>query len=152
MRNNTIQPLLVIEDSDEDFEAFGRILSKATIPIPIYRCLNGDDALDFLYKINKYDPSITKTPRPAIILLDLNLPGIDGREVLDTIKQDRVLRTIPVVIFTTSSNPKDIEACYQRGVNGYIIKPINIDKLKQAVQVFIEYWFNISTLPSHHQI
>ena len=85
--------------------------------------------------------------RPAIILLDLNLPGTDGREVLEQIKQDKSLKSIPVVIFTTSSNPRDIEACYQYGVNGYIIKPVDVNELKRTIQVFLSYWLEVNTLP-----
>jgi CheY-like chemotaxis protein len=140
------QSLLVVEDSDEDFEAFGRIITSLSFASPIYRCTDGDDALDFLYKTGKYADAIS-APRPRIILLDLNLPGVDGREILNQIKQDNALKTIPVVVFTTSSNPKDIESCYQQGVNGYIIKPINANKLVRSIQIFIDYWFEVSALP-----
>ena len=138
------RPVLVIEDSDEDFAAFGRIIRQLSITRPIYRCTTGDEALDFLYQTGEYTNS---APRPGIVLLDLNLPGTDGREVLGQIKQDDILKSIPVVVFTTSSNPMDIDACYQHGVNGYIIKPININELRKAIQVFIDYWFEVSTLP-----
>jgi CheY-like chemotaxis protein len=137
--------LLVIEDSDEDFAAFERIARRSSIQNPIYRCSEGDEALAFLHQIAKADPSSGN--RPSMILLDLNLPGTDGREVLRQIKQDANLKTIPVVIFTTSSNPKDVEICYQRGVNGYLIKPIDVVQLKRTVQLFFEYWFGISLLP-----
>jgi CheY-like chemotaxis protein len=147
MTQTKSQPLLVIEDSDEDFEAFGRIIRKLSFLCPIYRCVNGDEALDFLYHTGKYADT-TNTPRPGIILLDLNLPGTDGRDILGQIKQDKALSTIPVVVFTTSSNPKDIEACYQQGANGYIIKPIDINELNKNIQVFVDYWFEVSTLPA----
>ena len=146
MASNSTQPLLAVEDSDEDFEAFGRMLRKASIPNPIYRCSDGDEALDFLYHTGQYIDSV-KAPRPGIILLDLNLPGTDGREVLEQIKQDNALKIIPVVVFTTSSNPKDIEVCYQYGVNGYILKPIDVKKLTRTLQVFIDYWFESVILP-----
>lgn len=146
MSSNQTQSLLLIEDSDEDFEAFRRIVRKSSLKNQIYRCTNGDDALDFLYQSGKYCDSTIAT-RPGIILLDLNLPGTDGREVLEQIKQDHTLKTIPVVVFTTSSNPKDIDTCYQYGVNGYIIKPIDVKKLIKAIQTFIDYWFEVSTLP-----
>lgn len=140
------QPLLLIEDSDEDFETFQRMMRKWCAVNPIYRCIDGDEALDFLYHTGEYiDPA--KAPRPAIILLDLNLPGTDGREVLEQIKQDDALKSIPVVVFTTSSNPKDIDACYRYGVNGYILKPININKLMKTLQIFSDYWFDTVTLP-----
>ncbi|HEY9740011.1 MAG TPA: response regulator [Coleofasciculaceae cyanobacterium] len=148
MAGDPTQPLLVIEDSDEDFEAFGRILRQSSIANPIYRCTDGDEALDFLYHTGEYIDS-TKAPRPTIILLDLNLPGTDGREVLEQIKEDEELKIIPVVVFTTSSNPKDIETCYRHGVNGYILKPIDIKKLMKAVQVFIDYWFETVILPDY---
>ena len=146
MTPNLAESLLVIEDSDEDFEAFGRMIRKSCIANPIYRCIDGDDALDFLYHSGEYI-DYAKAPRPAIILLDLNLPGTDGREVLKQIKQDDNLKTIPVVVFTTSSNPRDIEVCYRHGVNGYILKPIDINKLRRTLQVFIDYWFEAIILP-----
>ena len=146
MAGNHTQALLVIEDSDEDFEAFGRIMRKSSVTNPIYRCIDGDDALDFLYHTGEYI-DLAKAPRPSIILLDLNLPGTDGREVLEQLKQDDEFKTIPVVVFTTSSNPKDIEVCYQYGVNGYILKPIDVNKLTRTLQVFIDYGFEAVLLP-----
>lgn len=147
--------LLVVEDSDEDFAAFERIVQRSiqakagadAAPIDaIYRCCDGDEALEFLHQKGQYSPKTA--PRPSLILLDLNLSGCDGRDVLAHLKQDKRLKGIPVVIFTTSSNPKDIEACYQRGVNGYIIKPIDIQKLVRTIQLFIDYWFEASALPT----
>lgn len=141
------QPLLLIEDSDEDFEAFGRMLRKFSVINPVYRCADGDEALDFLYQTGVYANPDT-APRPAMILLDLNLPGTDGREVLEQIKQDKALQSIPVVVLTTSSNPRDVETCYQYGVSSYIIKPIDIKQLQRTVQSLIEYWLETVVLPS----
>lgn len=141
--------LLTIEDSDEDFAAFKRVVNQLAITKPIFRCTDGEDALQFLYHEGKYKVGY-QSPRPAIILLDLNLPGMDGREVLWQIKQDPNLQNIPVVIFTTSSNPTDIEICYQRGVNGYIVKPIDTNKLTWTIKLFMSYWFDVTTLP--HQL
>lgn len=138
--------LLVIEDSDEDFAAFERIARRSMVKNPIYRCSEGDEALAFLRHFGKYADA-TLAPRPSMILLDLNLPGTDGREVLKQIKQDDDLKTIPVVIFTTSSNPRDVNICYQQGVNGYLIKPIDVVQLKQIVRLFFDYWFSASFLP-----
>ena len=86
-------------------------------------------------------------PHPAIIMLDLNLPGTDGREVLTVLKQDRDLQAIPVVVFSTSSNPKDIESCYCQGACGYIVKPMDFNKLQQLVNTFLTYWFEVVELP-----
>ncbi|MEZ2232891.1 response regulator [Microcoleus sp.] len=141
-------PLLIVEDSNEDFEALQRFLGRSPKVIPIQRCVNGEQALAFLYRTGSY-VNRESAPRPGLIVLDLNLPGTDGREVLRRIKQDKSLKTIPVVVFTTSSNPKDIEDCYQYGVNSYMIKPINFAQLKRDVQLLVDYWFEVTTLPDH---
>ena len=146
MAGDLINALLTIEDSDEDFTASERVVRKLSINKPIFRCTDGEDALDFLYHTGKYNV-MPQAPRPAIILLDLNLPGMDGRDVLSHIKQDRTLQNIPIIIFTTSSNPTDIEVCYQRGVNGYIVKPIDTSKLIWTIKLFMSYWFDVTTLP-----
>ncbi|OWY64627.1 two-component system response regulator [cyanobacterium TDX16] len=146
MASISTQPLLLIEDSDEDFEAFGRIMRQLSVTNPIHRCIDGDDALDYLYHDGEY-ADLERVIRPAIIVLDLNLPGTDGREVLEQIKQDEELKIIPIVVFTTSSNPKDVEVCYRYGVNGYIIKPMDVRKLMHTIQILIQYWFEVVILP-----
>ncbi|MDZ4872624.1 MAG: Response regulator rcp1 [Chroococcidiopsis cubana SAG 39.79] len=146
MTSKSTQPLLLIEDSDEDFEAFGRIMRQLSVINPIHRCIDGDDALDYLYHDGEY-ADLERVLRPAIIVLDLNLPGTDGREVLEQIKQDEELKIIPIVVFTTSSNPKDVEVCYRYGVNGYIIKPMDVKKLMHTIQILIQYWFEVVILP-----
>ncbi|HEY9619935.1 MAG TPA: response regulator [Crinalium sp.] len=138
--------ILVVEDSNEDFEAFQRLLRRSSCNIPIQRCANGDQALDFLYQRGKYQEQQNEF-LPGLIVLDLNLPGTDGREVLRQVKQEKKLRAIPIVIFTTSDSPKDIEDCYQYGVNSYIVKPIDFAQLKRDIQVLVDYWFNVTTLP-----
>jgi CheY-like chemotaxis protein len=146
MKGSLDRPLLIIEDSDEDFEALSRMMAQHEIVNPVYRCVDGEEALEFLYRQGSYNDS-NLYPRPSLIVLDLNLPGTDGREVLAELKQDKNLKTIPVVIFTTSSNPKDVEGCYQYGVNGYLIKPMDTQRLRQLVQIFLDYWFEAVTLP-----
>ncbi|MBN3927207.1 response regulator [Nostoc sp. NMS4] len=138
--------LLIVEDSNEDFEALQRFLGRSSVKIPIQRCVNGEQALAFLYRTGNYGDCQTAS-RPGLIMLDLNLPGTDGREVLRRIKQDRNLNMIPVVVFTTSNNPKDIEVCYRYGVNSYIVKPIDFAQLKRDIQMLVEYWFEVTTLP-----
>ncbi|MEH2168283.1 MAG: response regulator [Nostoc sp.] len=140
--------LLIVEDSNEDFEVLQRFLGRSTIAIAIQRCVNGEQALAFLSRTGSYVEA-ESAPRPGLIVLDLNLPGTDGREVLRRIKQDDNLKMIPVVVFTTSNNPKDIEVCYQYGVNSYIVKPINFAQLKRDIQMLVEYWFEVTTLPDY---
>jgi CheY-like chemotaxis protein len=141
-------PLLIVEDSNEDFETIQRFIQKSSMVVPIHRCINGDHALAFLYRTGRYTNHET-SPRPGMIVLDLNLPGTDGREVLHRIKQDDKLKTIPVVVFTTSNNPQDIQDCYKYGVNSYIVKPINFVQLKRDVQILVDYWFEVATLPDY---
>jgi CheY-like chemotaxis protein len=132
--------LLVIEDSNEDFEALCRIIDQVSnFSLDVHRCVDGDEALDWLNQA---------ASNPDLIMLDLNLPGTDGREILVTIKQTQKLRSIPIVILSTSSNPKDIEACYQSGVNSYMLKPMDINCLKDSLRVMLDYWFKAMVLPN----
>lgn len=147
MTEKFYEPLLVAEDSDEDFVTLQRLMRQLQVQNPIYRCEDGDSVLEFLARIDQAEaPDATK--RPSVILLDLNLPGTDGRDVLEQLKQDQSLREIPVVIFTTSSNPKDIEFCYRKGANGYLVKPMDIQELQRTVQAFVEYWLEANTSPN----
>lgn len=139
--------LLVVEDSDEDFAVLQRLMRQMAVQNPIHRCEDGDDALDFLHQAGDYT-DLDDALRPSIILLDLNLPGTDGREVLEQLKQDGNFKEIPVVVFTTSSNPKDIDYCYQNGANGYLVKPVNALELQRTVQAFVDFWLEVNTPPS----
>src|SRR5262245_37094272 len=112
-------PILLVEDSPEDYQATVRAFQKAGLLNPIFRCRDGDDALDFLYRRRAYvDPE--RAPRPGVILLDLNLPGTDGREVLAEVKGDESLKFIPVIVLTTSADERDVQGCYQAGANSYV--------------------------------
>ncbi len=142
MKATIVKSLLVVEDSDEDYEVLDLAFRKIAVESPVIRCINGDDALDYLYQSGKYaEPDLA--PTPALILLDLNLPGTDGREVLKKIKQDGKLKLIPVVILTTSSNTNDIEYCYTNGANSYVIKPLNFKKFMDEIELFYRYWFEV---------
>ncbi len=146
MRMTPSQPILLIEDSPEDYETTVRSLQKAGLKNPIIRCVDGEDALDYLHKRGGYGAA-GSAPRPGIILLDLNLPGTDGREVLEEIKQDPSLKTIPVVVLTTSSDQRDIEQCYRVGANSYIQKPVDLDGFVQSMARMKDYWFEVVILP-----
>lgn len=141
-----IPSLLIIEDSDEDFEVTLRALRKIASAIRISRCTDGDDALDWLYQRGAHAQRPV-SDRPHLILLDLNLPATDGREVLLTIKHDEGLRSIPVAVLTTSSNPKDIESCYRAGANSYLIKPVDTLGFVRMMQLLCDYWFSAVALP-----
>ncbi|RCJ15259.1 two-component system response regulator [Nostoc sp. ATCC 43529] len=148
------EPLLVVEDSNEDFRMLQRLMRRMSVQNPIHRCTNGDEVIELLYqqRSNTYDqgeePCNSQLAlRPSVILLDLNLPGIDGRDILARLKQDKIFREIPIVVFTTSSNPKDIELCYQKGANGYLVKPMDAEELKKTIQAFVDYWLEANTPP-----
>ncbi|HXO18938.1 MAG TPA: response regulator [Thermoanaerobaculia bacterium] len=146
MRDTPNQPILLIEDSPEDYEATERAFRKAGLSNPIHRSADGDDALDYLYHRGRHaDPA--SSPRPGIILLDLNLPGTDGREVLEVVKGDESLKLIPVVVLTTSSDERDVKACYRAGANSYIQKPVNLDGFLKAIEHLNGYWFEVVILP-----
>jgi two-component system response regulator len=102
--------------------------------------------LDYLRRQGRYagEPN---SPRPALMLLDLNMPGIDGKRVLATIKQDATLKKLPVVILTTSSDERDVTECYELGASTYIQKPVDFDGLIAAVRRIKEYWFGVAILP-----
>ena len=137
------QPILLVEDSPEDYETTERAFRRSGLKNPIFRCSDGDDALDFLFRRGSY----ADAPRPGVVLLDLNLPGTDGREVLAQVKGDPRLRTIPVVVLTTSADERDVESCYRAGANSYIQKPVSLESFLRAIQVLKSYWFEIVLLP-----
>ena len=146
MAANDNQSILIVEDNDDDYFATMRAFGKANFANPVRRCTNGDQALDYLLRRGEFAAPGTAS-RPGIVLLDLNLPGTDGREVLRAIKGDPDLRKIPVIVLTTSHSEPDIEACYAAGANSYVQKPVNFERFVQAISRLSDYWINVSILP-----
>lgn len=139
--------ILVVEDSDEHYTAVLRAFQKSGVVNPVFRCCDGDEALDYLFHTGRFaEPG--SAPPPAVVLLDLNLPGTDGHEVLGRIKADLVLRKIPVVVLTTSDNPADVALCYEAGASSYIIKPMRFEEFLHKVRALKEYWFETVALPT----
>ncbi|HLG77009.1 MAG TPA: response regulator [Ktedonobacteraceae bacterium] len=151
MGGNSRQPILIVEDSDEDFEVIRWALQKLSITIPLVRCEDGEDALDFLYHRDAY-ADVAQAPRPALILLDLDLTITNGHEVLTIIKQDKDLKMIPVIVWTISTDPRDIEISFREGANSYILKPMTIEKLLEAVEMLNRYWFGVVALPKQDEL
>jgi two-component system, response regulator len=135
------QSLLLVEDNVDDYEATVRALKKANMSNPVIWSPSGEDALA---RLRRRDGEHTW---PGLILLDLNMPGLDGRQTLQLIKEDPALRRIPVIILTTSGDERDIENCYQLGANTYIQKPVSFEGLIEALRRLNEYWFEIALLP-----
>lgn len=135
--------ILIVEDSEEDYEAVIRLFKKVHLSNPSYWCRSGRSALDYLKHEGEYRNS--DQPRPGLILLDLNMPGIDGHKTLQMIRGEETLKDIPVVILTTSGNAQDINSCYQEGANSYIQKPVTFENLLDAIKELKEFWFEIPT-------
>jgi len=140
------QTILMVEDSDDDFYAAQRTFQKARLNNPIRRCATGDEAVDYLFHRGAFTDAAL-APLPGIILLDLNLPGLDGREVLRQIKADPKMRKIPVIVLTTSNSETDIEQSYADGANSYVQKPVDIQGFVQAITRLKDFWFEIAVLP-----
>jgi CheY-like chemotaxis protein len=134
--------VLLVEDNLDDVEIARRALGKAAVRIELTVARDGQEALDILAAGGKGD-----VPLPHLVLLDLNLPKVDGREVLEKIKTAPKLKRIPVVVLTVSTQEEDIAHCYDAGVNTYIAKPIQFDDFLRAVATIDEYWVVTAMLP-----
>ena len=146
--------ILVVEDSEEDYQALRRCFRQplGSAPVPnrfkLERCETGDRALDYLDRcIAAAEPDRSRSI-PDLIFLDLNLPGIDGQGVLQSIKQNPQLKHIPTVVLTTSNNPRDIEDCYRLGSNSYLLKAMEFKRFKQTIEIMLAYWFDTVILPN----
>lgn len=140
---NPKRPLLLVEDSDPDAEALLRMARKLPLSAPVVRVRDGESALDYLYQRGAF----VQAPRPLLILLDLNLPGLGGRDILTQIKADPALRSLPVIIFSNSALRSDVEGAYQEGANSYLFKPSGQTELLAAATALEHFWFNAALLP-----
>lgn len=147
MSDSATPSFLVVEDSDEDYAALERILKRAKteIPIRLERCASAEQVLALLNA-----PLVPDKPLPvlpAVIVLDLNLPGLNGKSVLLAVRQHPRLKRTPVVIFSTSSSPHDIAWCYEHGANSYHVKQTDYVAFKRAVELLVDYWAEAVRLP-----
>lgn len=139
--------ILVADDDEEDRMLAEEALEESQLSSQLYFVEDGEEAMDFLLHRGKYTDT-KKYPLPGLILLDLNMPKKDGREVLIEIKEHPKLRTIPVVALTTSDAPEDISGMYSLGVNSFITKPVSYDGMVKAMSSLKQYWFEIVSLPN----
>jgi CheY-like chemotaxis protein len=147
----TIPTILLVEDNEDDYEATIRSLKKNHFINPVRWCKSGREALDYLHNVGSYGDE-AGAPKPDLILLDLNMPGIDGRQVLGQIKSEANLKSIPVVVLTTSSDAKDVDQCYSLGASTYIQKPVSFEGLTEAIRTMKDYWFGVAILPNHDKV
>lgn len=143
--STNLAPILMVEDSDEDFEAVRWAMRRLGRELPLLRCADGDSALELLR--GEGARAGQGALWPALILLDLNLPGTDGREVLAELKQDARLLPIPVVVMTTSSNPLDVADCFAQGANGYFLKPVDFERFTAQMRLLLDFWLGTALLP-----
>lgn len=139
--------LLLVEDSPGDIRLTKEALTNAKRAINLHVALDGVEAMAFL----RHEGVQTRAPRPDLILLDLNLPKMDGREVLAQIKADDSLKRIPIIILTTSDAEADILKSYQLQANCYLTKPVQLDAFEKLVNTFNDFWLTMVKLPNQGQ-
>lgn len=131
--------VLMAEDSEHDVRAVQRVWSRSGIRNPLVVVKDGEECLDYLLRRGAYaDPD--RSPKPGVLLLDINLPKVDGFEVLSRIKQTPGLKRMPVVMLTTSSRDEDRIRSYDLGANAYMTKPVGMEKLTQTLLAFNVFW------------
>ncbi len=140
--NRPVQ-ILLVEDNPADARLTQEAIRDTEYRYQLHLAEDGEEAMEFLHQEGEF----ADVPRPDLILLDLNLPGMDGREVLAEIKSDDNLGSIPVVVLTTSTAQQDLLYSYGLRANSYVNKPIDRDRFNDMIKSVMEYWINISTLP-----
>jgi len=140
--------ILLVEDNDDDVELMRIGFKRSRLLVNLHRVRNGEDCMDFLRKVGPH----AAAPTPDIILLDLNMPKMDGREVLADIVADPTLRHLPIVVLTTSSADLDVLAAYKLRCNSYIVKPIDFKQFATVIQALGNYWFTVVVLPSSQSV
>jgi CheY-like chemotaxis protein len=142
--------ILIAEDDPDDRLLCQEALEEIHFEHNIFFVQDGEELLEYLCHKGQYQIPST-SPRPDLILLDLNMPRRDGRDTLQEIKKREDLRLIPVVVMTTSRSEDDIARCYDLGVNGYVIKPVHFQSLIDIMSVIKKYWFEVVELPIHRK-
>jgi CheY-like chemotaxis protein len=137
--------ILLVEDSPADIRLTCEALRDAKVLNDLHVVRDGVEALAFL----RHEPPFTDSPRPDLIILDLNLPRKDGKEVLAELQEDPVLKSIPVAVLTTSAQEIDIAQSYNLGANCYLTKPVDLDQFLRVVQAVEDFWLGMVRLPPH---
>ena len=146
MESRRVKPIeiLLVEDNPGDVVLTQEAFSEAKILNNLQVVKDGEEALQYLFREGDYQ----QAKRPELILLDLNLPKVDGRQVLDKIKNSDVLKRIPVVVLTSSQAEKDIVKTYDLHANSYVVKPINLSQFVDVVNAVENIWFSVVALPT----
>lgn len=136
--------ILMVEDDMGDAGLVRIALRRGAYPVQLHHVKNGTEAFAFLRRIGA---DFREAPRPDLILLDLNLPGRSGHEVLEELKADRGLRGIPVVVLSTSEAERDVQKSYQLGASSFLTKPMDVEDFTRAIHAMEDYWFRLVQLP-----
>ena len=139
--------ILMADDDEEDCELTRDALQDARLANEMKFVHDGQELIDYLRREGTYADASADAPRPGIILLDLNMPKMDGREALAEIKADESLRRIPIVVLTTSKDEEDVLRTYDLGVNSFITKPVTFTGLVEVMRTWTRYWLEIVDLP-----
>ena len=139
-------PVVLVEDDAGDVEITQRAFEKGRIANPLYIVRDGEEVMEFLQHKGRHTDT-ARAPRPGLILLDLNMPRLDGRAVLKLVKNDPDLRRIPVVVLTTSSEESDVRSCYDIGANTYVTKPVEFADFLETIIAISRYWLCIARTP-----
>jgi CheY-like chemotaxis protein len=137
--------ILLVEDSPMDAELTLKALASSRLCDDVLHVHDGAEALDFLYRRGSFAQHPVN--QPAVVLLDLKMPRIDGMEVLRQVKNDPVLKTIPIVVMTSSREEQDVVESYESGVNAYVVKPVNFESFMDAVQQVGAFWAVLNEPP-----
>ncbi len=138
--------VLLVEDNNDDIELTFRAIQRLDVNFDIIVCRDGQEALDFLFASGKYASRNSKE-LPQLILLDINLPKINGISVLQQIRKSTITSSIPVVMLTTSDEEKDVQKCYENGINSYVCKPVDYTVFCNTLKELGEYWLRTNTPP-----
>ncbi len=139
-------PILIADDDQDDRDMICEALKESRLINDIHLVKDGEELMDYLHHRGKFEDPVTN-PLPGLILLDLNMPRMDGREALKEIKTNPHLRQIPVIVLTTSQAEEDIFRTYDLGVNSFITKPVSFESLVKVMTALGHYWFDIVELP-----
>ncbi|GHE59579.1 MULTISPECIES: response regulator [Roseivirga] len=137
--------ILLVEDSPEDVMLTKLAFDRSKVPTSITVAVNGEECLAYLRQQGEY----AKSPLPDLILLDLNMPKVNGKQVLEAVKYDDKLKHIPIIVLTTSLAERDIEDSYKRHANSYLAKPMDFNEFIALVEHIEQFWFDMVKLPKN---
>lgn len=144
--NRNAQPVLLVEDNPDDQALALRALRRSEIRAPVVIANDGEEALDYMFGTGAYSGRDCRE-RPALVLLDLKLPKVDGLDVLRRLREDHRTRTQPIVVLTTSNEESDLRSSYQLHVNSYVRKPVNSEQYDDVMREIGEYWLALNLQP-----